>query len=450
MALTLALGGCSLAIPSGPATFTCTDHICPAGFTCGSDQVCHAVSGSSGTAGGSSGTVGGSSGTVSGSSGTTGEGNGSTGGIGTSGGTSVGSGTASGSSGTTGGSSVTTGGSSSGSSGGLDAGPDAGADGGSGCDGGCCVQQLPLPDGGGQTYGPVDGGVTNVTVPAGVSLATFKVWGAGGGGVSPEAPGGGGGFVSQTYPVTSGDTLALEIGAGGGSTQGYGSSAVPGGAGWAAGGVSPGFGWHGGGGGGASGVLLDGTLLLVAGGGGGGGGGIGCSPGGAGGSVDGVAGGTCGANGTGANGIRTCSYPTQSGGGAGLSGDNGGLGGPGYPGSGYDGGNGGSNPGLGGVGGTCYSGDGLGGGGGGGYVGGGGGGGGGSCVGGGGGGGGSNYVSPSDAGTAVTLAGSLQTPANPCDPDLPPGAAQGALFPDGTGVPHDAGGNGAVVIYFHN
>jgi len=67
----------------------------------------------------------------------------------------------------------------------------------------------------------------NFTVPCGMTAASFKIWGAGGS--SGEAPdpgtpgsncsvGGGGGFVSGTLAVTTGQVLHINAGEGGGST----------------------------------------------------------------------------------------------------------------------------------------------------------------------------------------------------------------------------------------
>ncbi len=288
-------------------------------------------------------------------------------------------------------------------------------------------------DAGVPVYGFLDGGATvTVAAPAGASSVTLKVWGAGGGGLdNGPTQGGGGGYASQTFSVTAGEALTIQVGGAGANGGPYGQTSVPGGAGYGAGGGSPGQGWHGGGGGGASAVFAGSTLLVVAGGGGGAGGAIGYASGGAGGSADGLAGGTCG------------TPASHSAGAGGLSGDHGGKGGAGFPGSGLAGGDGSTAPGAGGAGGVCSSGDGLGGGGGGGYVGGGGGGGGGSCLGGGGGGGGSSYLSSTGAtGQAISLAGNGADPGNSADPDLPPGAAEGG----GGNLPS---GDGAIVVIWH-
>jgi len=154
------------------------------------------------------------------------------------------------------------------------------------------------------------------TVPAGLTSANVKVWGAGGGGggyapAGGAGPGGGGGFVSGNLAVTCGQTLGIFT-AEGGEIGWQGSGGAGGGlwgnhptqrAGYDRGGGNPnaagGYAGGGGGGGfvttqtslGSQGALFSlPTSALIAGGGGGGG-----NPGadgGAGGGLGGDAGGT--------------------------------------------------------------------------------------------------------------------------------------------------------------
>jgi hypothetical protein len=240
------------------------------------------------------------------------------------------------------------------------------------------------------------------TAPAGVSSASFTLYGADGGTAGPASPGGSGAEVQGTLSVTSGQTYTLNVG-GLGAVNGVGYNG--GGLG-----VS-----DSGGGGGATDLLEGSTPLLVA-GGGGGGGSIGLdadssagttSPGGAGGNADQPGGG---------GGPVAVEGATLGGGGGGAAGDTGGAGGTGGTatgtstctdtgtplpgsGSGFAGGAGSSGQGGGAAG--------FGGGGGGGYVGGGQGGGGArdNCLsigGEGGGGGGSSYLA-----SVVGLSGSV-------------------------------------------
>ncbi len=112
------------------------------------------------------------------------------------------------------------------------------------------------------------------TVPAGVSAATFDLYGAQGGGSGDAGAGGEGGHVHATLAVSPSTTYQLLVGG-----QGGGSSAGSGGynGGGAGGSVCGGCAYYGGGGGGASdvrtGAFALADRLLVAGGGGGGGGG---------------------------------------------------------------------------------------------------------------------------------------------------------------------------------
>jgi hypothetical protein len=234
-------------------------------------------------------------------------------------------------------------------------------------------------------------------VPLGVTAINFEAKGASGGrgkdGNYPAAgsPGGAGGSVTATVPVSGGQTLQLLAGGAGGNvtldTRYRPAMQIPGVGGFnggAAGGVWGGTSTTAGGGGGASSVLVNGTQVVVA-GGGGGGAGYSFSAGGKGG--DGGQAGVAGDRG---------SYLTYGGdGGKGGTQSAGGAGGAGNAyttsqGEGTHAGAGGTS-GAGGEGGSGGHGD-AGGGGAGGYFGGGGGGAGYSA---GGGGGGSSYADPS-------------------------------------------------------
>ena len=142
------------------------------------------------------------------------------------------------------------------------------------------------------------------TVPAGVTEATFDLFGAQGGGIigdATRAPGLGG-RATATIPVAPGASIQVNVGG-----QGAAGSATGGGAGGFNGGGDGGFDdvidddAAGGGGGGASDIRIDGTTLddrkLVAAGGGGAGGGTcagGSSIGGGGGGETGQPGGDTG------------------------------------------------------------------------------------------------------------------------------------------------------------
>ncbi|WP_375770440.1 hypothetical protein NR798_05970 [Archangium gephyra] len=143
------------------------------------------------------------------------------------------------------------------------------------------------------------GMVTTVTVPAGRSVATFSLWGAGGGGGNPGL-GGGGAWSSARLPVTSGDQLEIRVG---------------------------GRGQAGGGGGGASYVFRNGALMLVAAGGGGAGtdGCSGCSTRWS--VLDGAGGGGGAVGGVGQPGNPNSAYEYASGGGQGGQPSGGGGGG---------------------------------------------------------------------------------------------------------------------------
>jgi hypothetical protein len=121
------------------------------------------------------------------------------------------------------------------------------------------------------------GGAQTWVVPAGVTSATFDVFGAqggnGGGMVVTTAPGGNGGETVATVAVTPGESIQVNVGC-----RGTDSPSNTAGAGGFNGGADGGLGVNagGGGGGGASDVRQAGTALanrvVVAGGGGGGGG----------------------------------------------------------------------------------------------------------------------------------------------------------------------------------
>ncbi len=95
------------------------------------------------------------------------------------------------------------------------------------------------------------------TVPAGVTEATFDVYGAQGGGFG--GPGSYGGEATATFNVTPGSALTVAVGESGGSPGSVGNGGFGGG----------GSAVEEGGGGGASTVSDGGSTLLVAGGGGG-------------------------------------------------------------------------------------------------------------------------------------------------------------------------------------
>lgn len=263
---------------------------------------------------------------------------------------------------------------------------------------------------------PVFGGYQWV-VPAGITSATFRLYGGSGAGVGGAIGGRGGGTVA-TIAVTPGETLNINVGGAApapGSGSGLGGGAVPGIPVCAEGG----FVCWGGGGGGASDVRQGGTALgnrvLVAGGGGGAGGASSgfCNMAGCLTSVSGGDGGDGGApvrGADGVNGVRINLGELPSGGCGGAGGTlvGGGVRGGGTPGGqcfGPSGNTANGAAGAGGQGGDAALGAGSGGGGGGGYFGGGGGSGGGrpgtNAGGGGGGGGGIGYAEP--AATNVTI-----------------------------------------------
>lgn len=222
------------------------------------------------------------------------------------------------------------------------------------------------------------------TVPAGVTRVTIAASGAAGG--SSIIPGGKGGLVTASLPVTAGETLSVFVGGAGPDRAGFGPPLPSGG--FNGGGGSAG---SGAGGGGASDVRRASTKLIVS----GGGGGTGTQA-----WAGGDGGGTIAANGQGGfTGGGGGGGTGSAGGTAGTAGANGTAGTPGSAGTGGSGGQAPwpNDPTL--VGG--------GGGGGGGFFGGGGGGGGLSIsgfpsVGSGGGGGGSSYTDPAATGVIHT------------------------------------------------
>jgi hypothetical protein len=259
------------------------------------------------------------------------------------------------------------------------------------------------------------------TVPARVTSATFTLDGASGGSSATGTPGGNGGQLTATLPVTPGQAYRITVG--GAAPGGTGTPAAPdgsanggenGGGTGGTGGTALGVPNLAGGGGGASDVRTDGPslsdwVLVAAGGGGAGGTGTGTGTNGTGGAAGG-AGGASSTGGAAGAGGADLSDPATAGGGGGQAGctstpatgcSNGGTGGisiASFAGSA-------GTPGQGGAGARSGSG-GDGGGGGGGYYGGGGGGsgfgGGENGGGGGGGGGGSSYATSSASLVTVT------------------------------------------------
>jgi hypothetical protein len=135
-------------------------------------------------------------------------------------------------------------------------------------------------------------GVDTFTVPAGVTEASFDVFGAQGGGLPGQSVGGLGGRARADLALTPGATVTVGVGGAGGSVGACDAQETPG-VGGVNGGASGGSGFcEGAGGGGASDVRIGGTDLdhrvLVAGGGGGGANrGEGLGDGGAGGGLNG-------------------------------------------------------------------------------------------------------------------------------------------------------------------
>lgn len=245
------------------------------------------------------------------------------------------------------------------------------------------------------TVSYIAAGSNNFTVPAGVTLVCFKMWGAGGGSLAGSfnsGGGGGGGFTGGCIPVSGGQVLTSVVGSGGGSSQQNG--------------------------GGLTDINISGTNVAVSGSGGGGGAGNSSdSSGGSGGAAGGSTGSDGGFSGT------ACTTPgkgaTISAVGAGSTG----CASNGVAGSGNTGGNGGTASGQGGAGWK------------------GGGGGGQNPTGfneGGGGGGGSSYfgVSPMPTATSTTAA-SGSTAGNNLDPVYANSAGQGggSSSSGGTGNP---------------
>ncbi|MFC5185198.1 DUF11 domain-containing protein [Actinomadura harenae] len=160
------------------------------------------------------------------------------------------------------------------------------------------------------------------TVPEGVCELKVDAFGAAGGDAFYGSPGGRGGGVHATVPVTPGDVLTIDVG--GAGTGGSAITSTPAAGGYGGGGQpgafrsdrSPGNGGVAAGGGGATTVALALEPLVIAGGGGGGAGHLSGEPLGPGGD-----GGQAGTNG---------GSPAQPGaGGGGASGGNGGTGGAG-------------------------------------------------------------------------------------------------------------------------
>lgn len=103
------------------------------------------------------------------------------------------------------------------------------------------------------------------TVPSGVTSIRVKMWGAGGGGpmsLNNSGYGGGGAFTDVTLPVTPGEALTVVVGGGGAAGGGTAGIAAYGGGGA----TGP---QHAGGGGGRSAIRRGTTELATAGGGGG-------------------------------------------------------------------------------------------------------------------------------------------------------------------------------------
>jgi hypothetical protein len=148
-------------------------------------------------------------------------------------------------------------------------------------------------------------GADTFTVPAGVTEASFDVFGAQGGSMEGFTVGGRGGRASAELAVTPGATLTVVVGGAGGSIDAQEPPGAGGVNGGAPGGRGEGSG-EGAGGGGASDLRIGGTGLshrvLVAGGGGGAanlGSDLGFAHGGGGGGLIGEAGGPAGTGGSG-------------------------------------------------------------------------------------------------------------------------------------------------------
>jgi hypothetical protein len=148
-------------------------------------------------------------------------------------------------------------------------------------------------------------GADTFTVPAGVTEASFDLFGAQGGSMEGFTVGGRGGRASAELPLSPGATLTVVVGGAGGSIDAEDPAGAGGVNGGAAGGEGEGSG-EAAGGGGASDVRMGGTDLfhrvLVAGGGGGAanlGSDLGFADGGGGGGLSGEAGGPAGTGGSG-------------------------------------------------------------------------------------------------------------------------------------------------------
>jgi len=267
----------------------------------------------------------------------------------------------------------------------------------------------------------------SLTIPAGITSISVKIWGAGGSTVGSDTAGGGAGYTSGTRTVSPGQVYIVSVGGGASSTHigGYNG-------GGSVGDNSYNLTYGSGGGGGYSGIFLGSksfaTAIAIAGGGGGGAGNSGGLKGGAGGGTTGSdsAGGNSG-NVWGASGGKG---GTQTAGGAAGQGSSNSL----YIGSQLQGGRGQPSGGYG-----------PGGGGGGGYYGGGGGYGYYTTVASGGGGGGSGYTGGLSSNINSVQGDSPDNntglPGNPNDVDRN-GAGQG-----GKGI-NAAGSNGRIIISY--
>ena len=260
-----------------------------------------------------------------------------------------------------------------------------------------------------------------LTTPAGASVVTVKLWGAGGGGGGNESEGAGGGYITGSIlnPASNYTVIVGQGGVNGGTSSTYGG-------GGAGGGSSSGGSGLAGSGGGRSALRLSSTEIMTA---GAGGGGSGWEWGWSG--LNFIYG--SGGPGGGTVGLATASQPCSGSFGNGLGGTQtaGGAAGIGScgnttAGSQFTGGNGGNCDHRGGGGGAGYY------GGGGGNV--------CSVTEDGGGGGGSSFALPIVNGVTNT-AGNQRNPANSSDSDYTSGIGVGGLV-------NTNGGNGRVVVYF--
>ena len=100
------------------------------------------------------------------------------------------------------------------------------------------------------------GGDQTLTIPANVTHALIKLWGAaGGGGSNGSQVGGGGGYAAATFPVTAGATYTVRVGGAGGGGCNAGCSGTRLSGGYGGGGSS----YEGNGGGGGSYIFSGGT-----------------------------------------------------------------------------------------------------------------------------------------------------------------------------------------------